>query len=430
MTECRVLVCAAVFICVAGEADAQQADDAFTATVYSGLEHSENAVKQRGGTSANIGRVGLNADLNGDRRRMDYSLTGNASWAAYFGDALPDALEGGLSGLLNLGAEDSLLRWTVQDSLRQSLVTPQGNATPENSEFVNSLSAGPILTFRLGELTALTLSALYSRLSYQDSPLDSDSVSGTAGLSRVLPRAGSLGLFVGVTGTSHVLDEPGYDLRRAYLHYEGEPLANSTLSLDVGYIESRHRGATSGGPLMVLSLQRQISSISSISFSATRTITNTAELRAIEASGPVEHEQPISAPGAVKSTGFDAGWTVSGRRNSLALNGGWRKEEYQSAPQFDRKTSNLSASVSRRLRSTLTGTLNVGYNNQQFADPALSEFDYESVILSLNQRIGRRISGGLSAAYAHRSDKETSSFEFSEWRYGLTVAYLLTNPTR
>jgi hypothetical protein len=318
----------------------------------------------------------------------------------------------------------------VQDSIRQSLKAPEGNVTPDNSEFVNNLSTGPTLTFRLGDRAALTMSGLYSRLSYEDSPLDANTLSGTVGISTALPGDGSLGLFGRVAGTSGVAGESGYDLRSAYVRYQRGLQSSNSLSLDAGYIESLHEGVTSGGPLVLLSLQRQISGLSSVFLNASRTITNTAEIRAIEALGTAEHDRPISQPGSVESSGADAGWKVGGRRNTLALGGGWRKEEYNSAPQFDRKVSYVSATFSRRLRSTLTANLDVRYNTEDFADPTLPEFDYQTVVLSLQQMFGRRLSGGLTTVYSHRSDKVASGYEFTEWRYGLTIGYLLTEPTR
>ena len=429
----RKFACATLLIAVAGAAGAQQQDDTFSASVYAGYDHSENALQQRTGGDAEIGRVGLDASLVGGRRRMEYSLEGDVSWADYSDNARASTLEGGLDGLLNFGAADDLLQWTVQDSIRQSLLDPAGNLTVDNSEYVNSFSTGPTIALRIGERTGVILSGLYSRLSYENSPLDTNSVAGTAGISRSLPGGGSLGLYVSAAGISQVSDDlavSGYDLHQAYLQYISGELDRTTISLDAGYVESRRAGTTSGGALARVSVQSRLSTGAVVFFDANRTVTNAAKVRSIGASGQPAHESPVSAVGAVKSTGIDAGWSTSGRRNTLNLTGGWRKEDYQWASQFDREVAYFGSTLSRRVRSTLTATLSAIYNSQEFADPALPEYDYQTVSLSLDQRFGRRVIGGLSINYAHRNDKVTSQFEFVEWRYGLSISYLLTDKAR
>jgi hypothetical protein len=412
-------------------AAAQQPERSFSASLYAGFDHSDNMSQQRLGDSGNIGRLGLSADVNGDRRRLDYSLTGDLSWAEYSGPDLPGALEGALSGYLNFGAPDSVFRWTVRDSIHQSLLLAQGNPTPDNSEFVNTFSTGPTLTFRVGERLALILGGNYSRLTYQESPFDSNSLSATAGVAFAMPAGGNAGLHVSATDTRYVSDalaDPNYNFRQAYFRYRSGALANSYLSLDAGYSESENAGATTNGPLLRLSLERQISAVTAFTLSATKALTNAAELRGSEAAGPAAQDNPASALGVAESTSVDAAWTATGRRNSLSLAGGWRDEGYQSASQFDREVAFLGATFSRRMRSTLTGSLSVQYRTEVFADPEVPEFDYQTVSLSLTQRLGRRLNGGLAVAYSHRSDEGFSQFEFSEWRFGLTIGYLLAAP--
>lgn len=431
--EQMVRICAGALLLtwLAVPATAQQTGSTHSASVYAGLDHSDNISAQRGGDGGNIARIGLDANLSGDRRRLDYSLGGNLSWAEYSGRDLPGALEGGLSGYLNLGAPDSVLRWTVRDSIHQSMLVAQGNATPDNSEFVNTFSTGPTLTLKVGDRTSFILGGNYSRLTYQESPFDSDSLSATAGISLMMPAGGSAGLYGNATDTEYVSDalaDPKYHFRQAYFRYRSGALANTYLSLDAGYTESENAGATTSGPLLRLSLERKFSSTSAFNLSATKAITNAAELRGSEAAGPAAQDNPASALGVAEATSVDAGLSLEGRRNSLTLNSGWREEGYRSASQFDREVTFAGVTFSRRMRSTLTGSLGVQYRAEVFADPAVPEFNYQTVSLSLTQRLGRRLNGALAVAYSHRNDEEITQFEFSEWRFGLTIGYLLAGP--
>lgn len=422
---------AVLLVLAAGPLAAQQADRSQSASAFAGFDYSDNMSARRRGDSGSLVRAGLDADLNGSRRRLNYSLSGNISWAEYSSSDLAGALEGAFSGILNLGAPEGPFGWTFRDTIHQSMLVAQGNSTPDNSEFVNTFSTGPSVTLGLGGRAAISLSSHFTRITYQESPFDSDSLSATAGVSLSMPAGGSVGLYGNATGTTYDNDElvdPDYDFRQVYLRYLSGALSNTYLSLDAGYAESDNAGTVAGGPLLRLALERRFSTASAFNVSATRVITNAAELRGAADAGPAAQDNPASALGAAEATSVDVGLVLAGRRNTLSLSGGWREEGYKSASQFDRDVTFVGASFGRRMRSTLTGSLSILHRAEDFADPAVPRFSYQTVQLEMAQRIGRRLTGVAAISYSHRSDEERTQFEFTEWRFGMKIDYLLAGP--
>lgn len=409
-------------------ASAQEQALPFHASVYGSVERTDNGVQQRGGDSSTIKRLGLNADLTHDGRNVDYGLNGDASWADYSG-SLPATLQGALSGNLNLSSTGGMVRWATRDSIRQSLLSAFGNSGPDNSEFVNSFSTGPTLNFHLGEVNSLSLGGTYSLESYEDSNFDSNSLNANASVSHSLSGGGSVGLNFSVTGTSYTsesLNVPGYDTREAFLSFRNDQRRRTALTLEAGYTESLSGGKTSTSPLFRLTLRRQASGISTVFFNASRQFSSAAnQLPALGANGTYT---PVSAPGAVKSSALDAKWLAQGRRTTLSLEGGWRQEDYSAAAQFDRSMLNFAINTSRQLRSNLTANMDLQYSIDDPKNPASPKYHSTSVGLSLNRQFGRRIGTGLTARYSQRSDDAISINEYSEWRFGLNVSYLLTNP--
>lgn len=427
----RLLAALGLAFCLHGAQAAQPATQPFTARLHGSVERSGNAEQQQDGDDATIARLGLAADLAHDGRRVDYGLAGNAAWARYSG-GLENGLEGGLNGYLMLGAADSMLRWTAQDSLRQSRISAFGNATPDNSEFVNSFSTGPQLRFRLGTRGQLSFSGLYTHQTYQDSGFDSNGVRGTASLSRALP-GGILALNASAMGMSYLEGGdalPGYDLQELSLSYQAAAGGRTSLGLEAGYSRTRSAGIDRGSPLVRLTLQRRVSGISTVFLNATREHTDAASVGSFANPLPMmpAGDTPLSAAGAVESSSVEAGWTAGGRRTTMTLSGGWRREDYQSAAQFDREVMHAGLGFQRRLRSTLTASLHGEYRIEDLEIAGLPRSHHRDVDFSLTRRIGRRLDAGLTTGYSQRRDASMSAQEFSGWRYGLNFGLLLTDP--
>jgi hypothetical protein len=417
----------------AGVAAAQAAGETMSARVYTGIGHTGNAARQRMGRAAHYNELGFRAALSGSRRRMEYSLGGDLGWANYSGSANPATMEGGLAGRMTLGATDDLLQWTFEDSIRQSLLDPAGNLSPGNTEYVNNFSTGPTVNLKLNDRTTLSLAGTYSRMSFEDSPFDTDSVSGSVGISRLTPSGGTFGIHAGLSGSSQTnqnLPTPGYTVRQVYFHYGSAEAGRTSIALDAGYAESLQGGEVSGGALVGLSLTRRLSGISSIYANVSRTITNAAELRPVDPAGLAEYDAPVSAPGAVHSTSVDAGWLASGQRNSLSVAGGWREEDYQAASWFNRRVVYVGASFSRLLRPDLSAALSAQHTREEFSSADAPGVSTHEVGFELSRRFGKRVGAGFLAAYSHRDDKVRSPYEFTEWRFNVTLSVLLTDPRR
>jgi uncharacterized protein (PEP-CTERM system associated) len=105
-------------------------------------------------------------------------------------------------------------------------------------------------------------------------------------------------------------------------------------------------------------------------------------------------------------------WEFERNRTAFQLRGSLYKEEYESQPQFDRRRTEASGSVRRRMSPTRTLRLTGFYTRQEYESLDRS-FDDLTALAALDWRLGQSNYFSLQYQYFRRND-ELSSGDFSE----------------
>jgi len=423
-------------VCVllaAGAAGAQAADIGYH--VSTGVSHSDNIARTPNDEQAeNVASAGLDFSILQRTRKLDIDTQANFAYLDYLDNTFDSELTGNFNGRARIDWIPRRFTWTFLDNFGQARIDPQATVTPQNRENVNYFTTGPDFFVGLTEDTRLRLSGRYSNVRYEDTPLDSDRLSGAVGLFHDLSAATNISLNA---EREHIDFDTGpndqdYDRDQAYLRYEGEG-SRTRLAADLGFSRLERAEETSNGLVARLEVARQISSSSTVTLSAGREYSDASDGFRLsqtlgEASG-LDAQPGVPTTDPFVSTYARLGWEFNRNRTGLGANVERFEDSYDRVTVLDRTRAAASAHLRRELTPALRATLVVRRYREDF-DNLAANFDESSAIAGLEYRIGRRLSIGAQYQYYTRTSSDLPLTEFTENRFWLGLAYGRNAPQR
>ncbi len=400
----------AALLVLAGAASAQGVDLGITVGAY----HTDNVRRTfTDEESQTVGEVGLRLGIQRDAGRFNSHVNANLAYRTFFDDAYDDDLFGGLDARLAYWFLPERFSWVVEENYGQALIEPRSVDTPGNQQGANYFSTGPDLVIPFGARTNLLVSGRWSDAAYEETDADNQRVSGRIGLERQMNERTTLSL----NGTAERVEYDNellgsnFDRQSAYVGYATQG-ARTTLSLEAGYTALHDYGDTTGGPLLDLTIERQLSPRSRLTLNAGTNLTDSAEaMRRDQGIVGIEIDagQAIVSTDSFQSDFVSLALDLEGARTSASLGVNWRKEHYERVDTLDRNASGVTALVSRRVSPRLSARLYGGWTTQDF-DNAGTDFDEWNAGLGFDWAFSERL--GVTLAGDHFSGSGDTPFGF------------------
>lgn len=432
----RHAVRVAVFLtCAASLHAAQAAQFDYEASLSGG--HSDNI--RRSSTDEedeNIAAAGLRFSLDQRGPKLRADAVGNLSYFEYLDNTFDSELLADFSGNAVFAFVPQRFEWIVSDNYGQALADPFAPPTPDNREDINFLSTGPDVTLGLGSRSKVHLGARYSLVTYEDRPLDFDTVSAEAGLVRMLSPASNVSVNVRAAQTTYddsALDAD-YDQSEAFVRYDVKG-ARTQLSLDLGYTEVDRDAATDseGGLLLRFNATRRLSPASTATLTAGREFSNSGTAFAgMQSTGGVSLD---AAPGLQTAQPFTSdyvtlGWNFSRNRTTFSLLASWNDQSYDdvdgaqpsaAVTASDQTLTTAGVQLSRELSPRTSLSLHALYTQADFQQ-ADSDYSDMNGGLVYSWRLSRNVS--LRATYDHfNRSSDSPAGDSKENRYWLSLVY-------
>ena len=394
-----------------------------------GVTHSDNIGRvSQNKQSETMPEAGLHVRVE-RKGRLDANLSTDLLYRGYSNNSFNDELLGGLDARLGYAFIEDRFSWTIEDNFGQSLIDPQAVETPGNRQNFNYLSTGPNITLPLGGRTSLAISGRWSDVSYGESDLENQRLSGTIGLVRGLGKTSSISANVAAQRVEYDKSPPNsdYDLQSAYLAYEAEGV-RTRLRLRSGYTALHDFGDTTNGPLLHLALSRETSARSTLSVDAGTELNDSADtFRRDRDIGGVSlvTEDAIASRDPFQQDYATVAWTFSGEHTTLRLSADWRREDHESVFALDRERIGAGISLLRRVGPRLTATLYGNHNTEDF-DVTGVDFDEWSAGAGFDWRFSESYSVSVRAErYDGSGDTSVGSGlrNYEETRYSLRFSY-------
>lgn len=401
----------------------------FSLSVSVGVTHSDNIGRvSQNEQSETMPEAGLSLSLQREGR-LEADLSADLLYRSYSDNVFDDELVGGLDARLIYAFVPDRFSWSVQDNFGQGFIDRQAVETPDNRQNLNYFSTGPNFTIPLGARTSLSISGRWSDVSYEKSDFGNQRLSGTVGLIRGLSDTSSLSVNISTQRVEFDRSPPNsnYDLQSAYLAYEAKG-ARTQLSLRGGSTALHDFGDTSNGPLLQVSLTREMTARSTLTVDAGTELNDSADTfrRDRGISGvSLGNEDVIASRDPFQQDYATVAWTLEGERTTLRLSAAWRREDHESNLSLNRKRRGAGINLSRRVGPRLTASLSGNYGSEDF-DVSGVDFDEWSAGAGIDWNFSQNYSVSLRAErYDGSGDTSTGSGlrDYEENRISLRFAY-------
>jgi hypothetical protein len=395
-----------------------------------GVGHSDNVYRRSVDVvESTIATAGLNVDWQETRRRFDADVVADLTYNHYLEGGIDNNLLGNANGLLSFGIIPDRLTWTLEDTFGQTQQDPLLPATPESLEFLNVLSTGPNVTFRLGSAALLQLNGRYTLTEYEDSPFDSTRTGGGLAVIRELSAHSQVSLNANHQDTDY--KDPGnldFTMRSIYARYALEA-SRTEISSELGYswVKRDLPGSEElSEPLIRIEIRRNVSASSFLNLRLASQLSDAAEAaRGAAAIIDVGGEPGVGVATAstFENKAATLAWELERPRTALNVSVNWEKDEYSDDSDLDRERMMYGASVTRHLTNRLRLRGGVYMTSEEYALDG-SESDETRFLLGAAWQFGRSV--GLDFT-AERLDRESNIVsgggDSVENRYFLTVYY-------
>ncbi len=392
-----------------------------------------------------IALAGLGMDYIHQGPELDLDALGDVERLEYFKNSSLSTFYGEFNGSAIWGHPTELFQWLLSDSFGEGMLNPLLAPIPQYLQTVNYATTGPYLNFNFGTSERLTLFGLYSRTTFERSPLDSQGYEGGAAFRHAFSSLSSFSLQAtdqridfldsavaqSFPGAAH-----GYDIQAAWANYAAT-FGRTDFSASGGYNTEDYGGKQRGTPLANLRLSRQVSPFSTLFFEGSTGYSTpgsslaspSSTLAAAGAQSIVETGTGVLA-GTAEAAPFDRssvslGWRFGGSRTTLALIGTGSAEHYVQQSTFDETSAMASVSARRELAPMLSVQLVWA---QVYAH--YSHIDADTRTNTAQLSLSRQFRKATLSAYAQwlhqRSTAETSTTpvsSFDDERVGLELSY-------
>jgi hypothetical protein len=375
--------------------------------------------------SQTIAVTDADIDFKQQSRRFDIDAKGNFTYLDYLQNAYNAQLIGRFDGTADVALVPEHLTWALQESFGQAQIDPFTAATPTNLENVNYVSTGPDLHVRLGSTFYVNMTARYARTTYQTDPFDSNVATGGAALGMALSAQSSIsinGSFERMLFDNTVLNTD-FNRSSAYGQYAIHG-ARTDLTANLGVSKVEQGSETFTAPDAKLQISRKLSSVSTLTFTVGRDITDASTAFANLQSGAIGGI--VTAPAAISQNNYTAthgslDWEYARNRTTFGVSGTWEKDSYDGQPLQDLTRGSAEFRFERKLSGVLSAQLLGSLFRTEYINTDFSETD-GLVGAALMFREGRGLEIKLRYDHSSRVVSGVGS-GYNENRVFLTVGY-------
>ena len=430
MTATKTLIGSVVALgstLVMGSAVAQQAEIGWG--VSAGVEHTDNVGRVTDNEESDtIGNVGLQLNLRREGR-LQLGVGADLQYRKYFDDSFDEELTGFFNGTAVYEFIPERFSWFAQNSFGQTLIDARAVDTAGNRQNTNVFSTGPDIRLPLGSRSEVLIQGRWIDASFDDSDTDNERLTGSLSLIRNLSATSYVSLNGSATRVEYgeVPPNSNYDINSVYVGY-GIEGARTKLALTAGRTAQHDFGESTDGPLFSLSVSRQISPRSTLSFVAGTNLVDTLDsfMRDFEGGSPdAGTSDAVVARDVYQEDYLSLRLDLKGDRNAYGLSADWSQEEHERDATLDRERLRFNARISRQLTQKLSASLDGSWNTEDFAGSGI-DFDEWSVGAGLNWNFAQGFTLGLRADRFEGSGGTPTGNgvrDFVENRYSLTVSY-------
>jgi hypothetical protein len=321
----------------------------------------------------------LDFDLKDQSRRFDVDAKGNFSYLDYLQNAYSNQLLGRFDGKADVSLIPERVTWVLTENFGQAQIDPFVAAVPTNLQNINYVATGPDVALRLGPTVFLDLSARYAKTTYQTDPFDSNEILGSVALGRALSAQSSISINGSFARELFENTDVNTDFNRSsvYAHYEIQG-ARTNLTANLGATKVDQGSVSFTGPNAKLQLSRKLSSVSTLTFTVGRDVTDGstafANLQSGAIGGIVTGAAVVTQNNYTVTYG-SAAWDYSRNRTTIGVSGTWEKDSYDGVPLLDVTRGSAEFRIERRLTSVLTGQLLGRLYRNEYANTDFSETD-------------------------------------------------------
>jgi hypothetical protein len=354
--------------------------ESFTYGADVGIGESDNVtLVDTNKVSQTIAIADLDFDLKDQSRRFDVDAKGNFSDLNYLQNAYGNQFIGRFDGRADVSLIPERVVWVLTENFGQAQIDPFVAVVPTNLENINYVSTGPDANFKLGPTVFLDLSARYSNASYQTDPFDSNTILGSAALGRALSAQSSISLngsFERVLFDNTDVNT-NYNRSSVYAHYEIQG-ARTDLTANLGATKVDQGAESFTGPNAKLQLRRKLSSVSTLTFTVGRDITDGSTAFSNLQSGAIGGivtGQAVLSQSNYTTTYGSVGWEYARNRTTIGVSGTWEKDSYEGQPLQNLARGSAEFKIERKLSSMVTAQLLGRVYRTEYVNTDFSETD-------------------------------------------------------
>jgi hypothetical protein len=391
-----------------------------------GGEYSDNVARlPENETEESIGFVGLTLGLTADRPRLDADLSTALEYRKYLDDTFDDELVGGLDGTLAYAFVPERFLWIVQDNFGQIANNRAAVESPDNRQNFNYFTTGPDITVPLGSRTEAELSARYSDTYFEDSVEGSETHQASLALTRTLSERTSVGLVGSAAEVKFDESESFEDseIQEGFVRLTADGV-RTDFSGDLGYTETTRGDVASDGIVVRLDLSREITSRSTLSFSAGSQFASAGDAFRLEqdATGvQTGNEDIVAAADVFRNTYAYLTFDTEQARISISATVRGTRERYETQTLLDRDVVGGDLSLGRQLSERLGVGFFASYSEDEFVNAGFS-FDEWAVGANLTWQLSQSWSLDVTAEHFSGSG-EGIEREYEENRGVITLHY-------
>ncbi len=422
-----------------------------------GLLYTDNVNLTPSKSSDTLALIGLVGDVERvNAPRLDYHLDSDIALVKYFNGAYDTQPFGYLDAFGEFKIDPGTLSWIARDTFTELIIDPFQPATPDNLENINYITTGPQLTLKPTLRTTITADATYSYVETNSKSPDYVNINNyRLGSDLKIERAFSNSLSAYVSGTysavrfSDTVDNTDFDYETGTAGITfGD--ARTVLGISGGYTVAQLK-PTSTAPLPLprlhldylpivdlavpppadsqnpsgtnwsVSLSRLISPTQRLALSASKQITDAANLFLLNLSQPVPGNNQTNLANGQPYTyrQYSATWTYDTGRTRVTVNGLEATSRYSLTPQYNHDTDQLNGLIARQLNSSFNLELGTLYEHDNYS-VGFSQHTL-NVITSLRWQLGPKIRLRFFYTYS-----DVAPNGYTQNQIGVIASYALT----
>ncbi len=357
---------------------------------------------------------------------FDADIDADLSHLNFLQNTYGNEFVGNFIGSSKIKLMTDVLSWDLNDNFGQTPLDPLAPITPGNRENINYLSTGPVLTLPLlGRELELLASGQYGRVDYQQTPLNSNRLTGIVGLLHEMSPTTNVS--INAKDERIIFEDeqlnPDYDTQEAFARLDTKG-SRTELGIDLGYGHLQLTGTNDNTFIARVDITRRVTPSSTVGLSFGHDYSDGADsfLLVQEAGGAgfITHNM-VQAGAPFLITYGTLAWNFQRDRTTLGLTASYFRDEYPNAETLNNDMTLASIRAAREISPVLQLALTEYLDREHFSTGGDSVTEADTG-LQLTWRAGK----SLSVVFAYYLAKGISDLQvdkYTENRLWLSVGY-------